>query len=148
MEKLHWQDEVGLEEDTPQARLYRLTHMANVASGRGPLLAVAKQPSGSEPVVLITVTLAAQFAFAPGVVKGFESLAQDLLSECHPGELEDLKRSERARGNSGVLSRADQRGLLRLVLPLRIVPRAKTAIAQLFQQYQPAILQVREVQGE
>lgn len=98
-----------------------------------PWLAVTKPTTHGQGFSAISLSLDAYHRFSNELVRRFAEQCEELLDRCTVEETEEMKRQEIQKGNPGMLWQANQ-GLLRLLLPARLVDDAKKTIEKLFQQ--------------
>jgi hypothetical protein len=96
-----------------------------------PWLATTKPTSFSQKYFTIALSLDAFTKFKKKVRQEFIIECKKLLELCSLNEIEEIKKEEIEKGNPGDLYISDE-GILRLIIPSRLVDKAKSFIIDAF----------------
>lgn len=108
-----------------------------------PWLATVAVASPGTNFFVLSVALTAYRSFSSSLLARFSEVAVELLDTCTTDELAGMQRLERAKGNRGSLYLA-RKGLLRILLPSRLVSQGKDQIAVMLGQFDDAAVLVQE----
>lgn len=97
-----------------------------------PWVATIKPTTLEQKNYIISLSLDAYHKYTEDILKEFKSECKKILSMCEPEEIEEMKIEEIEKGNTGELYQADE-GILRLLIPSRLLNMSKIAIELAFQ---------------
>lgn len=98
-----------------------------------PWLALVKPTSKDVRFFSLSLSLDAYHLFSSEVVAGFSATAESLLGEVSQQEASEITSQEQEKGNPGNLWLANE-GLLRMLIPSRLLEQAKSEIEKLFKE--------------
>lgn len=130
---IHWIElDASILKLSPRELLQTSLLWSNDKRDDDPWLSIIKPTSLDMEYFIITLSLNTYFKFTDKIVEDFKNECLNILDKCNSIEINEMTEEEIRKGNVGELFEV-QDGILRLIIPKRLLDYSKIVISNVFE---------------